>query len=204
MGFKLSELEPGSPIIVLASNEDGKLELNANILKIAKENLAIISIDSETGQRLNFNNVRIEIEYVPNEGIPMIWRTAQIVTVQSQYVLQVSGDAVRNNRRGCFRVGVSKIARLRVKGKGDREALVRDVSLSGFGVTDRKKELLLKMGDDVMVFFDDAGHSLNLAGKVVRIDETEEYTAYGFSITNMCKDLSSYISVKQRQHRANQ
>lgn len=201
MGVRLAELEEGSKLIILASNEDGKIEFNANLVKCVKEDIALITIDIDRTKPLDFSNVHIEIEFVPDEGMPYIWRKAKVHTVKSQYVLQVVGEAVRNNRRGCFRVGVSKTARLRMKGKGDREVIVRDVSLSGFGLTDRKKELNLRMGDEGIIIFEDLGHSLNLAGKVVRVDEQEEYTLYGFSITNMCKDLSSYISAKQRQNR---
>lgn len=201
MGVRLAELEEGSKLIILASNEDGKIEFNANLVKYVKEDIALITIDIDRTKPLDFSNVHIEIEFVPDEGMPYIWRKAKVHTVKSQYVLQVVGEAVRNNRRGCFRVGVSKTARLRMKGKGDREVIVRDVSLSGFGLTDRKKELNLRMGDEGIIIFEDLGHSLNLAGKVVRVDEQEEYTLYGFSITNMCKDLSSYISAKQRQNR---
>lgn len=201
MGVKLAELEEGSNLIILASNDDGKIEFEANLVKHVKEDIALISINLDRTTPLEFGNVKVEIEYVPEEGIPFIWHNAKMHTVKSQYVLQVVGEAMRNNRRGCFRVGVSKTARLRRRGMGDKEVIVRDVSLSGFGLTDRKKELLLRMGDEGTIIFEDMGHSLNLAGKVVRIDEQEEFTLYGFSITNMCKDLSSYISVKQRQNR---
>lgn len=199
MGLKLSELEPGSRLFIVASKDDNKLELNASIVKIVKEDVAIINIESDSGRRLNFENVTTEVIYAPDEGVPFIWRIAKIVTYQSQYVLQVKNDAVRNNRRACFRVGVSKIAKMKMAGKGEREVMVRDVSLSGFGLTDRDRDLLLKQGDEVTIYFEDRGHSLNLAGRLVRIVEFEEYTSYGFTITNLCKDLASYITTKQRQ-----
>lgn len=199
MGIKLSEVEAGSEITIIASVETTTMEMKANIVRMIKDDIAIIEFQEETEKRYNFSNVRIQVEYAPGEEVPYIWRVAQIVTIQSQYVLQVQNEAVRNNRRDSFRVGVSLMARLRIKGRGDVEVVVRDVSLSGFGITDLKKCLNLKMGDEAAVTFEDAGHVLQLAGKVVRINESETMDSYGFIITNMCKDLSSYISIKQRR-----
>lgn len=203
MGFKLSDLEPNDKIIILASNEENDIAINASIIKIIKDNIAIINIDvmeiSPNKGILNFDNVVLKIMYVPTEGIPYIWKIAQIAYIKSQYILQVQNDAVRNNRRDCYRVGVSKSAKLKIKGRGEQEVLVRDVSLSGFSITDRKKILNFKVGDEVSIHFDDIGHTLNLSGRLIRIEEQEEFNIYGFVIINLCKDLSSYIQVKQRK-----
>ena len=83
--------------------------------------------------------------------------------------------------------------------KGPRQVMVRDLSLSGFSVSDRKKELVLHIGDELSVYFDDLGHTLNLIGRVVRIEEHEDVIIYGLEICNLCKNLSSYLSTKQRQ-----
>ena len=79
--------------------------------------------------------------------------------------------------------------------------MVRDLSLTGFSISDRKKELALDIGSELSVSFEDLGHVLNLTGRVVRIEEQEDVNIYGFEICNLCKDLSSYLSVKQRQKR---
>lgn len=77
--------------------------------------------------------------------------------------------------------------------------MVRDLSLSGFSVTDRRKELKLGIGDELSIYFEDLGHSLTLTGRVVRTEEQEEALVFGLEICNMCKDLASYLSVKQRR-----
>ena len=79
--------------------------------------------------------------------------------------------------------------------------MIRDLSLTGFSIADRKKELSLGIGSELSVSFEDLGHVLNLVGRVVRIEEQEEVNIFGFEICNLCKDLSSYLSVKQRQKR---
>jgi hypothetical protein len=203
VGIKLSELPDGSIITVNASNKVSTLTLNATIKKILNEDLALISLPpSETGQILNFDNVHIEIEYAPEDGIPFVWKSAQIVYYRSEYVLKTVGDGMRNNRRDCFRVGVGHSARMRMQGRGETEVLVRDISISGFALSDRKKDLNLSIGDKVSVYFEDIGFILDLIGHVVRTEEREDMTIYGFEITNICKDLSTYISVKQRRNSA--
>lgn len=201
MGLKLSELPDGSAITIYASNKINTLSVGASIKKILSEDLALINVPpSETGQNLNFDNVHIEIEYSPEDGIPFIWRNAQIAYYRSEYVLKTSGEATKNNRRDCFRVSVGHSARMRMNGRGEVDVLVRDVSISGFALTDRKNELNLNIGDKASVYFEDIGFIIDLVGHVVRAETREDMTIYGFEITNICKDLSTYISVKQRRN----
>ena len=79
--------------------------------------------------------------------------------------------------------------------------MIRDVSLTGFSVSDRKGELSLNAGDTLSVFWEDFGHILDLTGRVVRTEEQEGVKIYGFELCNVCKDLPSYINKKQRQKR---
>ena len=116
--------------------------------------------------------------------------------------MQVFSDGTKHNRRGSFRVGVSSPAKVRNAAPGTpREVMVRDVSLTGFSISDRKKELSLNAGDMLSVFWEDFGHILDLTGRVVRIETQEDVIIYGFEICNVCKDLPSYINKKQRQKR---
>lgn len=178
------------------------MEMDAVIVKHLKDNIAIITLDNNTNQILKFDNIVINVVYTNEEGIPYIWLNSTIVYYQGQYLLQVKADGGRrHNRRSCFRVGVSHYAKLRAAGHGEVEVVVRDISLTGFAITDRKKSLNLAAGTHAMLHYEDIGHVLELEGNVVRIEETEEYIIYGFVITKSCKDLSSYVNTKQRQKR---
>ncbi len=201
MGIKLSELEEGSAIALIVSKDDNTIALDANIIKIARDDMALISIDHPSGKRLNFDGVKIDLEFGQDEDVPVLWREVRVAQYKSDYVVQTTVDGVRHNRRGCFRVGVSMRAQLRVMGKGASTVMVRDVSLSGFSITDRKKELKFDIGEKVPVKFEDLGYTLDLVGRVVRVEEHEDMLIYGLEITNLCKDLSSYVSVKQRRNR---
>lgn len=201
MGFNFSEIAEGSPITLLASNNDRSLELNASIKKHVKQNLALINIFYSDDKRLNFNNVQLEVEFCKDNDVPYMWHNARIVSVKNEYVLQVVGDGVRHNRRNSFRVSVAQTALMRMSGRGSQHVMIKDISITGFAISDRTKELGLNIGDKLSVSFEDLGHSLDLEGKVVRIEVRPNMIIYGLEITNLCKDLSSYVTTKQRRNR---
>lgn len=202
MKQEFSEIEVGSRILLSLSSGNKSMEMGATIARHLKDNIALIALDNSSGQVLKFDNVTINVIYTNAEGIPYIWMNSTVVYYQGQYLLQVKADGGRrHNRRNSFRVGVSHYAKLRIMGHGEVEVVVRDVSLTGFSITDRKKELGLDQGTHVLLRYEDIGHELELEGNVVRIEETEEYIIYGFVITKSCRDLSSYVNLKQRQKR---
>ena len=203
MKQEFSEIEVGSRLLLSLSNGNKSMEMGATIARHLKDNIALITLDNSSGQVLKFDNVNINIIYTNAEGIPYIWVNSTIVYYQGQYLLQVKADGGRrHNRRNSFRVGVSHYAKLRISGRGEQEVVVRDVSLTGFSITDRKKDLNLTQGTHVLLRYEDIGHELELEGNVVRIEETDEFIIYGFVITKSCRDLSSYVNIKQRQKRS--
>lgn len=199
---EFKKIEVGSRILLSLSNGNKTMEMGATIARHLKDNIALIALDTTNGQVLKFDNVTINIIYTNPEGIPYIWTNSTIVYYQGQYLLQVKADGgQRHNRRNCFRVGVSHYARLRITGRGESDVVVRDISLTGFSVTDRKKELNLTQGTHAILRYEDIGHELELEGNVVRIEEAEDYIIYGFVITKSSRDLSSYVNLKQKQKR---
>ncbi|MBQ8518533.1 MAG: PilZ domain-containing protein [Agathobacter sp.] len=202
MKKEFNEIEIGSRILLSLSSGNKSMEMGATIARHLKDNIALITLDNSSGQILKFDNVTINVIYTNAEGIPYIWMNSTVVYYQGQYLLQVKAEGGRrHNRRNSFRVGVSHYAKLRITGHGEVEVVVRDVSLTGFSITDRKKELGLSQGTHALLRYEDIGHELELEGNVVRIEETEEYIIYGFVITKSSRDLSSYVNMKQRQKR---
>ncbi|MBQ4523875.1 MAG: PilZ domain-containing protein [Lachnospiraceae bacterium] len=199
MGIKLSEIEEGSPISLQIYNSENKMQMGAVLKQHVKENIVLISLEYDTTRKLNFDNVRIDMEYTYDDGVPIIWRNVRVVNYREDYAMQVFSDGSRHNRRGCFRVSVAMNATLSMVGRTPQQITVRDLSLSGFSISDRKKELGLSVGDRLEIKFEDMGHYLDLKGKVVRIQEEEDMIIYGLETYNLCKDLSSYISLKQRR-----
>lgn len=202
MKKEFSEIEVGSRILLNLSSGNKSMEMGATITRHLKDNIALITLDNSSGQILKFDNISINVIYTNDEGIPYIWVNSTIVYYQGQYLLQVKAEGGRrHNRRSSFRVGVSHYAKLRRPGHGEVEVVVRDISLTGFSITDRKKELNMTQGMHVLLRYEDIGHELELEGNVVRIEETDEYIIYGFVLTKSSRDLSSYVNMKQRQKR---
>ncbi len=198
MGIRLSELEEDCRITILASTEDNHMRLDGYIKKIVNDVIAVIGIDFESPQRLNFDNVKVQLECLLDENVPYLWKQARIVNYKNEYVLQVACEGVRHNRRSNFRVPVSNLGTLKMVGRGSQKVMIKDVSISGFGIADRSKELGLGVGDRVNLIYEENGYELNLTGILVRKEEREDMDIYGFEITNLCRDLSKYISFKQR------
>ena len=202
MKQEFSEIEVGSRLLLNLSNGNKSMEMGATIIRHLKDNIALISLDNSSGQILKFDNITINVVYTNEQGIPYMWMNSTIVYYQGQYLLQVKAEGGRrHNRRNSFRVGVSHYAKLRRPGHGETDVVVRDISLTGFSITDRKKELNMPQGMHALLHYEDIGHILELEGNVVRIEETEDYIIYGFVTTKSSKNLSSYVNTKQRQKR---
>ncbi len=200
MGVKLSEIKTGQTIKLLLSKDANHLEIDAVIRKHLQEHISLIKLCYESDRTLNFENVKTEVEYTTEEGIPYVWRPAQISSFQVGYILQVANDGIRHNRRECFRVGVSTSGKLFVNGRGAKPVTVRDISLTGFSIADKVRDLNFEEGDQANLYFEDLGYVLDLSGTVVRIEKRDHLNIYGFTIGNICKDLPPYINAKQRHN----
>ena len=137
MGIKLSELNEGSNITLLISSKDKVMTLDAVIKKHVKENIAFISLQCDTSKRLVFDSVQVDMEYYQDGSVPFIWHNVKIAYVKSEYAMQVFSEGTRHNRRNSFRVGISTIAKVNTLGRGPRQVMIRDLSLTGFSITDR-------------------------------------------------------------------
>ncbi|MBE5932249.1 MAG: PilZ domain-containing protein [Lachnospiraceae bacterium] len=201
VGIRLSELEAECRITLLVSTADNEMRLEGYIKKVLNDAVAIIGIDFESPQRLNFDNVKVQLECMLDENVPYLWKQARVVNYKNEYVLQVSCEGIRHNRRGSFRVPVSNIGTLKMVGRGSQKVMIKDVSATGFGIADRTRELGFNIGDRANLIYEENGYELNLTGILVRKEEREDMDIYGFEITNLCRDLPKYISFKQR-HRS--
>ena len=197
--IKLADLSEDSQITLLVRNANNKMEIRGSIKRCVRSDIAIVTLDYETTGKLNFSKVKVDMGYCHEDGVPYIWRDIKIVNYKGDYVVQVFSDGIKYNRRDSFRVGVLSLAHLQVGGRNVKQVIVKDISLTGFAIADTEKRLNFSAGDEVHIYFEDVGHLLNLTGRVVRTEERENMIIYGLEIRNLCKDLQSYISVKQRR-----
>lgn len=204
MGTKLSEIEIGTPVSLHVSSNAKSMRLEAIVKKIISENTILITLQCDINKKLNFSTVKTDLEFYPSGNIPIKWYDVKIASSQTDYVVQADCDGSKLNRRNTFRVGVSATAYLKTPIPNcPGKVTVRDISLTGFSISDRKGELPFAIGNTISISWNDLDYELNLIGRLIRIENRDDVTIFGFEICNICKDLSSYISTKQRQQRNN-
>ncbi len=196
MKYRFSDIEDGSPIILMLHNGSVHTKLHGNIINLIRDDIATITLETSVSQILKFDNIDIEMIYISDTGTPYIWKKAKIVHFKNNYVIQIKGDGNRYNRRVTYRVSISRSAQLRKADDTEYAVTVKDVSLNGFSVADKKNELNLSMKDGVSIYFEDLSHVIDLYGTVMRIEEKDDYMVYGFKIRRSCRDLPSYITTK--------
>lgn len=201
MGIKLAEIEENTRVIFHIYREEQQMDLGGILKKHLEDNIAHISLDYTGPQKLVFDHVTIDMEYPQEDGIPLLWPNVKIVNYKNSYIMQATMDGAPNNRRNSYRISVGKKAWFTMHGRDPQYVMIKDISVSGFSISDRNKELKLKKGNQLTVSFEDLGYRLELAGRVVRIENRDDMIVYGMSITNICNDLSAYINVKQRPTR---
>jgi len=196
MKFNFSEIRDGSPIILILHTGSVHTKMHGHIINLIREDIATISLDTSVSQVLKFDHMDIEVIYLSDDGYPFVWKKAKIVYFKNNYVLQIKGDGTRYNRRITYRVSISRSAQLRTAEDEEYKVTVKDVSLNGFSVADKKNELKLSMDDGVTIYFEDLNHVIDLYGTVARMEQRDGYIIYGFVIRRSCRDLPSYITTK--------
>lgn len=196
MKFNFSEIRDGSPIILILHTGSVHTKMHGHIINLIREDIATISLDTSVSQVLKFDHMDIDVIYLSDDGYPFVWKKAKIVYFKNNYVLQIKGDGTRYNRRITYRVSISRSAQLRTAEDEEYKVMVKDVSLNGFSIADKKSELKLSMEDGVTIYFEDLSHVIDLYGEVVRMEKRDEYIIYGFVIRRSCRDLPSYITTK--------
>jgi len=201
VGIKLAEIEENTHIVFHIHHADQQMDLGGVLKKHLEDNIALITLDYNGSKRLVFDNVTIDMEFPQEDGIPLVWHNVKIVNYKNAYIMQAAMDGVRNNRRNSFRISVGKKAWFSMAGRESQYVTIKDISVTGFSISDRKRELKLMKGNQLSVSFEDLGYRLDLVGRVVRIEDRDDMIVYGMTITNICNDLSTYINIKQRPTR---
>ncbi len=203
MKYRFSDIKDGSPIIIVMHNGSVHAKMLGNIINLIRDDIATISLDTPTSQILKFDHMDLELVYVSEDGTPYIWKKAKIVYFKNNYVLQIKGDGTKYNRRMTYRVNISQTAELRKADDTSYQVTVKDVSLTGFSILDKKNELNLSMEDGVTIHFEDISHTIDLYGTTIRMETKDDSIIYGFIIRRSCRDLPSYITAKLGDRRNN-
>lgn len=203
MKYNFSDIEDGSPIILMLHSGSVHMKLDATIINLVRNDIAIITLETSVSQILRFDNIDINVVYISDEGTPYMWKKAKIVHFKNNYILEVKGEGVRYNRRYTYRVNVGRLAQVLTANDLEYQVTVKDVSLNGFSLADKKNELHLAIDDGISIFFEDINHTIDLYGSVIRIEKRDDYYIYGCKIRRSCRDLPSYVTAKLGDKRSN-
>ena len=77
--MKLSELEEGNKLSLRIMANNKKVQFNAMLKKHVRDNVAIITIISDNGKVLKFDNIRTDMEFSPAGDVPFIWYNVKVV-----------------------------------------------------------------------------------------------------------------------------
>ena len=155
MGHKFFDVKEESPIVLSIHANNKHMDLGAVVKKHLGQNLSLISLNYSGTKRLVFDNVKIDALHCPEDAVPILWHNVKIINHKDAYLLQTNSDGTRSNRRNSYRVSVATLGWLTQVGKPPRQVMIKDVSMTGFAITDRKKELKLSAGDRLSISFED-------------------------------------------------
>lgn len=191
------EIAPNTALMLHIYKESKQLNLKIHLERHLDETTAVIRLDYEGGQILNFTGVTIDLEFGLEQAAPFLWKNVRVLYHRGIYVLKVfSTDGIKTNRRDSFRVSIGVNAR--TNNENLSSVMVKDISHSGFALTSRKKEQLLDIGETIVATFDDLHFHIRLEGTLVRVEERDGIYIYGFKSTVFCPILPQYIAFKQR------
>lgn len=199
MGLDLKDIEDEQLLRLSIKIGEKNADIQATKQQSIRSNTIAVSLDIPKEKVFNFTNVHVDAFYNTEDSAPIKWAGVKIQYVKGLYVIMAAKDGIPVNRRETFRIGVACIGTLQANGHGDK-ITVKDVSMTGFAVTDRGNKLQLAVGDMAVLTFTDIGFEMAMKGQMVRTETVDETTTvYGFQLKNMPKDLSTYISMKQRK-----
>lgn len=197
MEFANIGTKPRIALCIHSDKTKTDFRLDAKIVRYLDNTTAVIQLLHKENQPMNFEAVRVNLEYKAEHSAPYLWNHVKVVWYKGSYILRVPlTKGVKTNRRSSFRVSIGAFAR--TNHKELPSAVVKDISHSGFALSTNKKESVLKIGDVISASFSDQGYNLNLNGRLVRIEERDELIIYGFYFTAPCADLDQYLALKQR------
>lgn len=191
------DIEPKTQLMLHIYKESKQLNIQVQLDRHLDDTTAVITLNYQGSQVLNFTGVTIDLEYGLQQAAPYMWKNVRVIFHRGYYILKVfATDGIKTNRRDSFRVSIG------VSGRTNHQdlttATVRDISHSGFALASKKQVESLSVGDNIVVTFDDITFHIRLEGVLVRTEERDGIFIYGFKSTVFSPHLPQYLALKQR------
>ena len=212
--MRIEELSPSQSITLYVMAGGQKLEFPSTVLETyPRKHMIIAEPILKNNKIVSFNGEGIQVHLVANfsDQRPHIFQDITIHTSKNLddsfcYVITCASESKEYNRRGAFRcfIGLSTVVRVSSE-KDAMEAIIKDVSLTGFAFTLSALDDELPVGATVHMvlndFIEETGknYSYQLMGNIVRCYSLESgKKVYGCQMTTRVIGLDRYLSEKER------
>ena len=211
--MKINELSANLPITFLVTIDKEFISFETQIQNVsAKKNIVFADAIFYNDKIVSFNgtNIRVDVLVQKPAEKPQVFKNVKIITVRKPdgslcYSIATNEESKPYNRRQHFRCHLGLPSILQVgSDHTSQNAIIRDVSLSGFSVT-CPKNVELKERQIIHALFNDyidelgEKYSLHLYGLIVRSYELENgQIVYGCRLNSRVSGLDNYIAKKER------
>lgn len=211
--MRIEELEPNQPIKIMVNAGGQQLEFSSTVLEaFPRKHLILASPIMKNDKIVSFNGKGIQthvVVFYPDQK-PIVFLNATIQTTRDRndalcYMITSLLDSKEFNRRSAFRCYIGIDTHVRIGShKGSLEAIIKDVSSSGFAFALRgEKEL--EIGESVHAVLNDyieetaKSYSFHLIGNIVRSYEMDnKMVVYGCQLSAKIVGLDTYLVEKER------
>lgn len=200
------EIEEGTNISVTVKREDASVTLPSEVCKVFSDCI-LVNLFEHEGNILTFEleDAVIEMVVVKPGEVPFFFKNVQISRVtyeeQDYHCIRTGMVGVKLNRRNAFRAYIGEDgSALEVPGNRRVDVLVKDLSSSGIGLLiDKKHNVMFDLGTSLNVSFSDSliSTSINVVGKIVRIDEQDTQILVGCAFSKHYPQIDRYVAAKQ-------
>lgn len=212
--MRIEELNPSQSITFFVIAGDQKLEFPSTVLETyPRKRMIIAEPILKNNKIVSFSGEGVQVHLIANftDQRPHIFQNIKILTSKNSddsfcYVITCASESKEYNRRGAFRCFVGLSTMVRVSSEKDAlEAIIKDVSVTGFAFTLSALDDELPVGATVHMvlndFIEETGknYSYQLMGNIVRSYSLESgKKVYGCQMTNRVIGLDRYLNEKER------
>lgn len=211
--MRIEEITPGTAITFLINIGGERLSFDSTIQEVyPKKHLVLAGAVYRDQKVLSFRgkNIIVNLLVSPSDDKPQLFKNVSVTTMKKAdqtfcYNLSTLAESKPYNRRECYRcfIGAHTVIRCGPN-KTTHDAVIRDVSITGFSVT-CDNDIEIPPNQVIHTVLNDyieelaENFSFQLYGIVVRIQELENgKIVYGCRLNNRVIGLENYIMKKER------
>lgn len=211
--MRIEELTPGLAVTFLVTINKEFISFETKIQEVyPRKHLILAEPIYYNGKIVSFRGTNIMVDVLVKRGDekPQLFKNVTVTTMKKPdgtlcYNLETIAESKPYNRRQHFRcyVGLPTVVQFG-QNRSAQDAIIRDVSLSGFSVT-CSKDIEISPNQIVHTLFHDyieeldEKFSLHLYGLIVRTHELENgKIVYGCRLNSRVSGLDNYIAKKER------